>query len=317
MRYMDTKTTVQEVLKAFHRHCVGSNLAGSTLDNYRRNLVPYLLFLSQEHQINDITETTPEIILEYLGCLRKKNFSSITIADKYMVLKVFYNFLTEWEYLSKNPMEHLRKPKVPKQMARTFTTKEVLEILKSFDKTTFLGYRNYTIMCVLFSTGMRKTELIRLSVLDIHLQEGFLVVLHGKGDKTREIPIGASLRRILKKYIRDREEVLQEHGSFTPRFLITYYGTPLTHSGMDMIFSNLKDHLKGLGIPEKRLSAHTWRHTFAKTFLLNGGDLFTLQKILGHEDVSTTKIYVEYTNKELRVQNERYNPLDNNQWQYL
>lgn len=279
-------------------------------------MTDYLLFLSQTKNIETIAETTNNTILQYLKSLRGKGLSPVTVSDRFIVLRVFYNFLVEWGYLEINPMEHLKKPKVPKRYARTFTTSEIMAILKSYDKTTFLGYRNYTIMSVLFSTGMRKTELLKLSVLDIHLQECFLVVLHGKGDKTREIPIGLSLRRILKKYLRDREEVLQEHSSFTPQFLVTFTGKPLTASGLDTVFKHLKESMKGLGIPASRLSAHTWRHTFAKAFLLNGGDLFTLQKILGHEDVSTTKIYVEYTNKEMKVQNDKYNPLDNNQWQY-
>ena len=279
-------------------------------------MTDYLLFLSQTKNIETIAETTNNTILQYLKSLRGKGLSPVTVSDRFIVLRVFYNFLVEWGYLEINPMEHLKKPKVPKRHARTFTTSEIMAILKSYDKTTFLGYRNYTIMSVLFSTGMRKTELLKLSVLDIHLQECFLVVLHGKGDKTREIPIGLSLRRILKKYLRDREEVLQEHSSFTPQFLVTFTGKPLTASGLDTVFKHLKESMKGLGIPASRLSAHTWRHTFAKAFLLNGGDLFTLQKILGHEDVSTTKIYVEYTNKEMKVQNDKYNPLDNHQWQY-
>lgn len=313
-----TGITVQEALNTFYRHCVSSNLACSTLDNYRRNLLPFVSFLSQwPGQMADVKTITPETILKYLEYLRQKALAGVTVADRYMVLKVFFNFLLEWEYIETSPMARIRKPKVPKRCARTFTTKEVLAILQSFDKNTFLGYRNYTMMCLLFSTGMRKTELLRLSVSDIHLQECFLVVAHGKGDKSREIPLGLTIRRILKKYLRDRVELLQEHGAFTSQLFITYYGTPINHGGMNAVFKQLKEHLRGLGIPEKRLSAHTWRHTFAKTFLLNGGDLFTLQKILGHEDVSTTRIYVEYTNKEMKVQNDRYNPLDNNQWQYV
>lgn len=301
----------------FYRRCIGLNLSRSTLENYRKHLTDYLLFLSQTMDIETIAETTENTILQYLKSLKGRGLSPVTVLDRFIVLRVFYSFLVEWGYLESNPMEHLKKPKVPKRHARTFTTSEIMAILKSYDKTTFLGYRNYTIMCVLFSTGIRKTELLKLSVLDIHLQECFLVVLHGKGDKTREIPIGLSLRRILKKYLRDREEVLQEHSSFTSQFLVTFSGKPLTASGLDTVFKRLKESMKGLGIPERRLSAHTWRHTFAKTFLLNGGDLFTLQQILGHEDVSTTRIYVEYTNKEMKVQNDKYNPLDNHQWQYL
>ena len=103
--------SVQESLNVFYRHCISSNLAVSTIDNYRRSLVPYMLFLTQEEHIETIDKTTPDSVLKYLEYLRKRNLAGVTIADKYMVLKVFYNFLTEWEYIAENPMKHIRKPK--------------------------------------------------------------------------------------------------------------------------------------------------------------------------------------------------------------
>ena len=301
-----------EGTEIFYRRCVGLNLANSTLSSYQKNLLDFAYFLTQEN-VSDILKVKREDIFNYLNFLKRKNLSPITVADRYVVLRVFYNCLVQYDYLTESPLRHIRKPKVPKKHARTFTNKEVVEILSYFDKNTFTGYRNYTIMCILFGTGMRKSELLGLSVLDIHLEENLVTVV-GKGNKTRDIPIGTFLRKVLKKYLRDREELCTSLSTtFTPSLLLGHKGEPLTAHGLDTVFRNLKLHLD---IPKGRLSSHTWRHTFAKTFLLNGGDIFSLQRILGHEDISTTQIYVDYTTNELKTQNERYNPLNNNRWQY-
>jgi len=168
-------------------------------------------------------------------------------------------------------------------------------------------------MCVLFGTGMRRSELLGLSVLDVHFDENLITVL-GKGNKERSIPMSAYLKRVLKKYLVLRESLCKEQvATFTPALIVNQKGDKLTVHGIDTVFRQLKENLQ---IPKGRLSPHTWRHTFAKSFLLNGGDVFSLQRILGHEDISTTQIYIEYTLSELKVQNDKFNPLDNSRWQY-
>jgi site-specific recombinase XerD len=296
----------------FYSRCVGLNLANSTILSYQKGLLDFAYFLT-EANISDILKVKPTDILNYLSYIKRKRLAPVTVADRYILLRAFYNFLVQYDYLTESPLRNIKKPKVPKKHARTFTNNEVEAILNYFDKDTFTGYRNYTIMCILFSTGMRKSELLGLTVLDVHLDENIVTVL-GKGNKTREIPIGNVLRKVLKKYLRDRGELLTELSApFTPKLLIGHKGEPLTIHGLDTVFRQLK---LNLSIPKVRLSPHTWRHTFAKTFLLNGGDIFSLQRMLGHEDISTTQIYVDYTTQELKVQNEKFNPLNNHRWQY-
>lgn len=96
-------------------------------------------------------------------------------------------------------------------------------------------------------------------------------------------------------------------------FIVSCRGGRLTKGGLGTVFAKLKQSKKQWA---HRVSAHTWRHTFAKFFLLNGGDIFSLQKILGHEDIESTRIYIELTKEEIRLQNDKYNPLDNTKWQY-
>jgi len=301
-----------EACNDFYRRCVGMNLSNNTIDSYRKDLLLFGKFMVAS-EIKDVLKVSPNDILMYLDYVRNRGLAPISVADKFTSLRVFFNYLVQAERLLKSPLENMRKPKVPKKHARTFTNKEVLEILNYFDKNTFTGYRNYMIMCVLFGTGMRRSELLGLSVLDVHFDENLITVL-GKGNKERSIPMSAYLKRVLKKYLVLRESLCKEQvATFTPALIVNQKGDKLTVHGIDTVFRQLKENLQ---IPKGRLSPHTWRHTFAKSFLLNGGDVFSLQRILGHEDISTTQIYIEYTLSELKVQNDKFNPLDNSRWQY-
>jgi len=211
-----------------------------------------------------------------------------------------------------SPLEGVVKPRIPKVHARTFNNEEIKAILTYFPLDDFLGYRNYTIMCILYSTGIRMNELLNLTVFDVRMDIDTMTVL-GKGSKERILPISRILKKVLGKYLREREIYTRNTKYTTPYLIINRNGNKFTQAGIQVIFNQLKDNL---GFPRKRLSSHTWRHTFAKNFLLNGGNVFALQKLLGHEDIETTRIYVEYTEKEMKIQNDNFNPLDNNRWQY-
>lgn len=187
-------------------------------------------------------------------------------------------------------------------------------MLHGIDTSDFIGFRNYTILSLLLSTGLRRREYLGLTLLDVDFNTGLIHVL-GKGDKERFVPIGNTLARILKKYLKRRDEYMSEvlKGHSSAVLFISKDGNQLTISGSDSIFQELKGKL---GMNGKKYSAHTWRHTFAKTFLLNGGDVFTLQKILGHSDITTTKVYINLSDNEMKAQNSKFNPLDNSRWQY-
>ena len=136
----------------------------------------------------------------------------------------------------------------------------------------------------------------------------------GKGEKEREVPLSPVLIKLLRIYLGRREEILINHSVETSMLIITKYGRPLSDSGLREVFRELKDKA-GIGGP--KVSPHPMRHSFAKNFLLNGGNLFSLQEVLGHEDVSTTRIYVDYNKLELGQQMRNFCPLDNSKWSYL
>ena len=178
---------------------------------------------------------------------------------------------------------------------------------------TFAGVRNKTILYLLYGTGIRKAELLGLTVFSLHLDMCSMTII-GKGEKEREVPLSPVLVKLLRIYLGQREKILLSHKIETSSLIVTKYGRPLSDGGLREVFRELKNKA---GICGLKVSPHTMRHSFAKNFLLNGGNLFALQEVLGHEDVSTTRIYVDYNKLELGQQMKNFCPLDNSKWSYL
>lgn len=298
-------------MKKFMQRCYAKNLSENTLTAYEvffRSLVRYLKAIDK---LDDIRNITPSDIRGYF-IESGKTMNGITQVGYYRRLNTFFNFLVLENLISSSPMRKVDKPKAAKRIIQTFNSGEVKKMLAAFDVNTFLGRRNYTLLSLLLSTGLRRSEFIQLDITDVDLQNDIIRVI-GKGDKERIIPISKMLAVLLRRYMRERELYLQRYLD-TPAFFITKQGKRITKGCANSVFRELRisNNLTG-----KRFSAHTWRHTFAKAFLLNGGDIFTLQELLGHEDIETTKIYVNLTDTEKAQQNARYNPLDNKKWEYF
>ena len=301
----------EECEAIFVRKCNAQNLSEETIRNYKYCLKTFFDFCRQRN-ISDIEQVNRYNIMDYMAYLNDK-YSSVTACDKFIILKAFFTCMTNLDNIPVNPMENMRRPKVEKTIINSFSQSDIKEIMNGFDKSDFIGYRNYTIMCLLFATGIRKSELLDIELPDIDWATN-LVKIYGKGRKERLVPLGNTIQKVLLAYLRKRKEYIRERKCPNNiKLFITKDGHPLSKSGLDTVFSHLKLGKKSWST---RVSAHTFRHTFAKFFLLNGGDLFSLQKILGHEDISTTRIYVDLNNNEMKVQNDRFNPLDNNRWQY-
>ena len=300
------------VRKLFLQRCVALQISDTTLKSYEEFLKRFQRFLFQQG-IEDFTKVDEVALRQFLIDL-SKTMNSITIESYYRKLKTLFNFLIKDKYLDDNPLSRVIKPKMAQRQIRTFTPEEVSKMLHGIDTSDFIGFRNYTILSLLLSTGLRRREYIGLTLLDVDFNTGLIHII-GKGDKERFVPIGNTLARIFKKYLKRRDEYMSEvlRGHSSAVLFISKDGNQLTISGSDSIFQELKSKL---GMRGKKYSAHTWRHTFAKTFLLNGGDVFTLQKILGHSDITTTKVYINLSDNEMKAQNNKFNPLDNSRWQY-
>lgn len=293
--------------------CFALRLADTTINAYEEFFNSFEKFVKAENKLNSFEQVDTTALRRYLVLL-SSTMCGVTVEGYYRKLKTLYNFLLKEGLISINPLNTIERPKVAKRKIQTFNSNEVYTMLNAYDVNTFIGLRNYTLLSFLLATGARRSEFVNLTVFDVDLQADIIRII-GKGDKERLIPISRKLKLILKRYLKARAEYLNhdcKHKTSTA-FFISRYGDKLQLSAANSIFQALK---KSLGLNGKRFSAHIWRHTFAKSFLLNGGDVFSLQELLGHADVETTKIYINLDTQELKQQNDKYNPLDNTKWQY-
>jgi site-specific recombinase XerD len=301
---MDLRTTKRIFLVAKQ----AEGVTNRTLETYTTELTRFFEYAASKDIFN-IGDISTADIRDFLNSLKEKKLRNITIHRYYRELKTLFFFLHQEEYIKANPMKHVKPPKVEQKQMRTFTAQEISKLLNCFDRDEFFGLRNYCIMATFFSTGMRKMELLNLRTVDLNITNELIRIAYGKGNKERYVPIGKTLRRIFMQYLKVREEYLAEDEC--PWLFVSRKKAQMTGSCVNVLFCKLKKELKLTG---EKISSHTWRHTFAKNYLLNGGDVFSLQKMMGHADLETTRQYLSLNNEEMKLQHARYNPLDNRDW---
>lgn len=307
-----------EAKNEFRRRCMAANLAVGSLKQYEKVLKRFLAVcikegLGDSEESIEIEKITASTIRYYLA-VRAKEVSSTTVRIHYMGLHTFFNFLYREELIKNDIMAKVEKPKKAVTEIPSFSKEEISKLLNVFDKETYVGYRNYTLTCLLFGTGLRRSEAVNLKLDDLKFDVGMIKVI-GKGNKYRSVPIGDTLRRTLVKYIRIREKHLASAGipSSPYVFINSRTGGKLQPNAISDLYRKIgeNEHIKGT-----RVSPHTFRHSFAKYYLMNGGDVFSLQKTMGHSDIAVTKRYVHLNDNDIKTQNDKFNPLENESWRY-
>lgn len=302
----------QEAVTRFYRRCLSINVSDKTIINYRYQFKALGAYFSSKRIVR-MENVTPDDIRGYMAYMRTKGYAPDTIKDRYVGLAALFRFLHEDGLVPGNPALAVKRPKLPKLHARTFTTTELQKMLSYFQTDTFTGLRNKLIMYILYGTGIRRAELLGLTIFSVHLDSDSMTII-GKGDKQREVPLSPQVEKLLRKYLKARAELLLDLSIETSALFVGKWGKPFSEGGLQEVFRELKSNA---GVTGFRVSPHTFRHSFAKNFLVNGGNLFALQEIMGHEDVSTTRIYVEYSKQELSQQMRNYSPIENSKWSYL
>lgn len=299
---------MENIYEKFLHSKAAANLAPRTLEYYE-DMFKMLDRWLKKQGITDVEQINQTVLEDYMIYVRGR-YANATIKGRYIVLAILFRWIHKSEIIAINPMDDLHMPKLAKRLVPSFSKSEIGKILSIFDKNDFLGLRNYTIMLTLFGTGIRKSELLGLKLSS--LQSEFIRVI-GKGNKERLVPISNALKIAFKNYLRARKQFLDD--SYSTEYLwINKDQNPLRTTGINQIFRIIKD-----ANPEwtTRVSAHTFRHTFALMYIKNGGDVFSLKDILGHEDIATTKIYIDMNKEDMKSQFSKYNPLDNTHWKYL
>lgn len=234
-----------------------------------------------------------------------KTLSASSIGTYERTWKAFFNWCFKEELIEKNPALRLEFPKVEKKVMPAFSDSQAQEMLDSFDLSLEGGFRDYLILLLLIDTGLRRSEVASLQVEDVQVD---YIHVHGKGRKERRVGLSPELSTLLWKYIHKYRHPRNPNESTL--FLSTgnrSAGLPFGRGGMNGLIGRLK---RATGIDDVRLSPHTFRHTFAKMYLQEGGDLFSLSRELGHSDVRTTQIYLESFNSDnARKHHNEFSPL--------
>lgn len=240
---------------------------------------------------------------DFIYDFAKKSKSDKSQARLISSLKAFFNFLQIEDRREDNPVELIESPKIGLRLPDTLSHSEIEKIISTIDLSMPEGTRNRTIIETLYGCGLRVSELVNLKLSDLFFEENFIRVI-GKGDKQRLVPISDWTI----KYITIYKETVRSHQNIKPKnediLFLNRRGGKLTR---EMIFIIVKEAAERAGIC-KKVSPHTFRHSFATVLLKNGADLRSIQQMLGHESITTTEIYTHLDKQQLRDAIEKYHP---------
>jgi len=250
----------------------------------------------------NIEDLTKEDLYRYFSNLQERGYRPISIDTVWRGLKAFLRYCLKEGCLFYDVTKEVRLKKPPKQYPHILTEEQVERLLKAIDKTTPQETRNYAIILTFLDTGIRLSELVNARIKDLDLTHKSLRV-RGKGEKDRIVFFGRKLRNTLIEYLEKRKRLAPED----PLFCYSN-GLPMKQRHVQTI---LKRIAKKAGLEGVRVSPHTLRHTFATFFIKNGGDVFSLQQLLGHSSITTCMVYVHMAGRALREVAQRFSPIDN------
>ena len=278
------------------------NFSDNTLDAYLRDIRKLQTYAENELQVAP-EEITFAQLQEYLFQLSKQKFSERSQARWVSSIKAFFKYLLEDEIRMDNPSTLLEGPKLGLYLPDTLSFEDVERILKAIDLSTDLGKRNQCMIEVLYGCGLRVSELIDLKISNINFKEGYLKVT-GKGDKTRFVPLADYTSRLIKEYIKNVRSQYKIHRKCEDILFLNSRGSSMSRV---IVFIIIKELTEKAGI-SKKISPHTFRHSFATHLLQNGADLRYIQEMLGHSSITTTEIYTHLKTEELRDVILNYHP---------
>ena len=308
--------STEEQIEAFAVYVESIGRSARTAEIYRQQLRYWQKYLAEKNVAGTakggigLEQITPQLVAGYQTWLYNyrtrfgKPFSLSSQRALLMTLRLFLRFLVKRRLLPSDPTAALQLPKEPQRLpGKPLTPREVKRLLEQPDTATILGFRDRTLLEVLYSTGLRMSELIRLRVNDLKLSEGLLTVRSGKGDKDRVVPLGQTACRYLAEYLKNVRPLLL----CAPAVDVVFpdrYGHVLSPQG---ILKKLAIYAKRAGI-KKRVIVHTFRHTLATEMLKAGADLRQIQEMLGHDKLTTTQIYTHVVKGELKRVQEQCHP---------
>ena len=259
------------------------NYSSNTVIAYKKDVETFQEFCRVKFELNNLLKVTYPIIREWIIDLSEKELSPLTINRKISSLSKYYDFLIKINELKSSPLKNHKRLKVQKKLIIPFSEDEVLKVVDVFSKN-FEGKRNLLIVDMLYSTGVRRDELINIKLNDVLLDENLVKVL-GKRNKERLVPLVLNLKSRINDYLKFRNEIK----SSSSNFFITTKGKKI---GPSLVYRVVKNYFSKVSTKVKT-SPHVLRHSFATHMLNNGADINSIKEIMGHSTLASTQIYTK------------------------
>lgn len=289
--------SIQEAFDLFIRKCKIKNLTDLSISSYEKKMVHFYEFIDKSEPITAVTKDTVD---DYILWLRENTEANdITINSYLRSVRAFLYFCMEDRYI---PTFKIQLIKAEKKIKETYTDDELMRLLEKpdVDNCSFSCYKTWVFENYLLGTGNRISTALDLHIGDINFQSGVIILRKTKNRKQQIIPLSATLAEILQRYLQIRGGEADDYV-----FCNEYGGQASCRTYQQLV----RRYNRKRGV--EKTSCHTFRHTFAKNWILNSGDMFRLQKILGHSDLTVTKEYVNMFGQDLQMDFEKFNPLDN------
>lgn len=307
---MITSETIKTLLEKYSQSMKIRNLAERTIKNSIRYLHKFFEYITKEHSVTELDKITKEMIYDYqiyqYEKINKRGRQNSVSEQNNAIkpVKHFFKFLKEYDYIVSDPAGGISYAKEPKRLPRGILTQsEARKILHAPDLQCAIGYRDRTIMEVLYTSGIRKEELNNLKLNDVDYNDGFLRIDNGKGKKDRIVPIGKIACRYLENYIKTvRQEFIID--PYNSSLFLSLKGNRLSKN---MVWEIVKKYTKEVKI-KKNVYPHTFRHSCATAMLKNKADIRSIQELLGHSSLDSTQVYTKITITDLKEIHSRCHP---------
>lgn len=289
---------MQELIQSYLSHIKDErNYSPHTVTSYQNDLQQYFSFLSNEFpEITlDNRNVDPSVIRSFLGLLLENGVAKKSVARKLSTIRSFYKFLVRKKVLNSNPAVSVIMPKLEKKLPQFVDKESMAHVLSLPDVSTFTGARDSAILELFYGSGIRRAELIELTMSDIDFHTLTLKVT-GKGNKQRIIPCTAKAKEAIQRYLVFREKILAERKVLQTRLFITGKGEPVYPR---LVYNIVHNYLKEVTEIQQK-SPHVLRHSFATHLLDKGADIAAVKELLGHESLSTTQVYTHVTVERLK-----------------
>ncbi len=278
------------------------NLSDRSIEAYLSDVIKFGTYVQNQFEL-DSNDVTPIHIQQYLSEIVDQNLSARSQARYISSLKAFFGYLVLENRMEINPMELIESPKLGLKLPDTLSENEINMIIDQIDLSDPFGHRNKAILEMLYGCGLRVSEVTQLRFSDLFLEENFIRVL-GKGNKQRLVPITNATIKELQLYTEHSRKFQKEALGFEDYIFLNRRGKTLSRV---MVFLIIKDLVAEVGL-KKKVSPHTFRHSFATHLLHNGADIRAIQLMLGHESITTTEIYTHIEQRHLEETILTYHP---------